>query len=261
MLHLLPIKPFLIVFVLALVKGTTSAGAEDAAVYTFDNVSNIIEKAREDAKKITLPVNTYSDKGLQAAKQTSDTFFSKQFQEKIQCEQQRIEKEVFSGYIAPWKQKQQIEEGQRKSGGSLSSTEKVYLFFSSSVPDETVQTYIAVIAEAGEPNLVLAMRGWPSRRDGAATKVDTQYFSKILQKELTCQRTQTPCEYYQLGINLQPSLFVKYGITQVPAVVYVNDKAAYRTQGDSGLDYLLERINREAKRNSLNKLISTIRNI
>jgi type-F conjugative transfer system pilin assembly protein TrbC len=172
-----------------------------------------------------------------------------------------LEKEVFAGHIEPWKSKRNNDKQRKEQTGILSGTEKIYLFFSSSVPDETMKAYIAAIAGTGDPNLALVMRGWPGGRDGASTRADTNYFSTLLQKEPACARTPTPCEHYQLEISLQPELFAKYAITQVPAVVYVNDKVAYHIQGDAGLDYLLERINREAKSDTLNDLIQRIRSI
>ena len=194
---------------------------------------------------------------MKAAQKTSDHFHSPEFQEKIQCEQQRLEKEVFADYTVPWKKKQQTKAGQTTEAGSQTSTEKVYLLFSSSVPDETIQAYIATIANAGAANIILVMRGWVGGM--ADTKADVTYFSRILQKDPACQGSGKPCEHYQVEINLLPSLFTKYGITRVPAVVYENAEITYLIQGDTGLDYLLERINREAKSAALTSLIKKIR--
>ncbi len=121
-------KSLAIVLILALGKGITPALAEDAAFYELNDVSAIIKKAKEDAKTTNLPKNKYSEKGLQAAKQTTEMFYSPEFQEKVKCEQQRLEREVFADYIAPWKKKKQQMEKVQK--GSLSSAEKIYLLFS-----------------------------------------------------------------------------------------------------------------------------------
>ena len=127
---------------------------------TESDVSLIMKKARADAEKMVLPVNKYSEEGLKAAEETSQLFHSPEFQERVQCEQQRLEKGVFSPYLAPWKKKtQQTSEKQLGQQGSLASDEKVYLFISSSVPDETVHTYIAGIVIAAVRNLFLVMRG------------------------------------------------------------------------------------------------------
>ncbi|MGB3224814.1 MAG: TrbC family F-type conjugative pilus assembly protein [Desulforhopalus sp.] len=249
MLYLLPMKVLVIVIVLLLGTVLSQAQAE--------NAPSIMVQARKDAEQMTLPVNKYTDAGLKAAQETSDHFHSSEFQEKIKCEEQRLERKVFSDYTAPWKKKQQTKEEQAKQDGSLTSTEKVYLFFSSSVPDETVQAYITTIVKAGDPNLIPVMRGWV--KSMADTRADVAYFSRVLQKDLACRKSREPCQHYQVEINLQPSLFTKYGITRVPAVVYENGSDAYLIQGDAGLDYLLERINREAKSTALASLIKKMR--
>jgi predicted DsbA family dithiol-disulfide isomerase len=67
------------------------------------------------------------------------------------------------------------------------------------------------------------------------------------------------CRRYQVPIKIDPTLFERYGITRVPAVVYAGEKDSFKIQGDAGLDYLLERINRDAKSTTLAKLINQLR--
>jgi len=225
-----------------------------------DNVSLIIKKARVNAEEMNLPVNKYEVEGLRAAEETSKLFHSPEFQERIQSEQQRLEKEVFGEYIAPWKKKtQQAAEEQTGQTGSLSAGEHVFLFISSSVPDETVHAYIAGIDKGADPNVSLVMRGFVGGISLAKAKKGQSYFSRILKKELDCPRTEKPCERYGVPIRLKPSLFTKYGITRVPAVVYEHEGNAFLIHGDTGLDYLLERINREVKSTGMTNLIKKMR--
>jgi hypothetical protein len=58
---------------------------------------------------------------------------------------------------------------------------------------------------------------------------------------------------------LKPSLFARYVVTKVPAVIYEHEGYSFLIQGDTGLDYLLERINREVKSTGLTGLIKKIR--
>jgi len=62
-----------------------------------------------------------------------------------------------------------------------------------------------------------------------------------------------------VSIKLKPSLLAQYCITRVPAVVYASDKDTFIITGDTGLDYLLERINREVKTAILEGLIRSMR--
>ncbi len=240
-------KIFLIFILLAL-------GACHSAVQAED-VSALLDRAEHEAEKITLPINTFKDEGLKAAQESAGIFHSPEFQERIRCEEQRLEKEIFSGYTAPW-QKKVNEVEQEIEQSLLAKGEKVYLFFSSSVPLETMQAYIAAIARTGDSNVVPLMRGWAGGL--SATEANTTYFSRLLQKDSACPGTSEPCQYYKAKIGLQPSFFTQYGITRVPAIVYVNDHSSYRIQGDARLDYLLERINREAKSSTLDNLIEAL---
>jgi type-F conjugative transfer system pilin assembly protein TrbC len=247
MLHLLPMKIFLSFILLVLAANQNAVHAED--------VAGLLERAEQEAEKISLPVNRFQDEGMKAAQETAGIFHSPEFQERIRCEEQRLEKEIFAGYTAPWRKKvNEVEQGIEQS--LLAKEEKVYLFFSSSVPIETMQAYIAAIARTGDSNIIPLMRGWAGGL--SATKANTKYFSRLLQKDAACRGTSEPCQYYLVKIQLQPSLFTQYGITRVPAVVYVNDRSSYRIQGDAGLDYLLERINREAKSSTLDNLIKAL---
>ena len=249
MLHLLPIRFLVLVAFLPMVAmaGFCTARATDTKAVT------IMEKAREDAKSMTLPVNKHSKAGQMAAEQTADTFHSPEFQERIQAEQQRLEKEVFGDYIASWKKKKQPASGQQGAFGNLDTNERIYFFLSSSVPDGTVHAYIGTIAGTGDSNIIPVMNGFAGGLNDI--EVSIKYFSRILKIDLECQDGKEACQRYQVSIKLKPSLFAQYGITQVPAVVYASDKDTFIIRGDAGFDYLLERINREVKSATLASLI------
>lgn len=224
------------------------------------DVSRIMKKAREDAKKINLPVNKHQAEGMKAAKETANLFHSSRFQERVRCEQQRLGKEVFEEYTTPWKKKtRKATAKQKNQTRNLVDGEQIFLFISSSVPDETVHAYIASIDGAGDQSISLVMRGLVGGIAKARLKKGQSYFSRIMKKELDCPKTKTPCDRYKISIRLKPSLFTKYGVTRVPAIVYEHDGNTFLIQGDAGLDYLLERINREAKSTGLTSLIKKIR--
>ena len=115
---------FLLLFLLLL---GTLVQAEDTGFHDLSNVSSVMDKAGEDAKDITLPVNKHTKKGKKAAKQTADTFYSPEFQDCIQCEQQRLEQEVFGDYITSWKKQKPVTDQSGQTTG-LAGTEKVYFF-------------------------------------------------------------------------------------------------------------------------------------
>lgn len=221
-----------------------------------NTVDALMEKARKDGKQLTLPTNKHEEEGLQAAKEAAKVYHSPEYQEKLQSIRQSLNEEVFSGYTEPWEKELEKNE-QKKASGSLAATEKVYLFFSSSVPPETVQAYIEDIVFAGEPNITLLMKGFvPGQRKKSI------YLRNILKKDQDCVdqvKSNSLCPRYEIPVKLKPSLFTTFGITRVPAVVYVNQDTSYRIQGDASLEYLLEQINREVKSETLNGLINIMR--
>ena len=260
MLYLLRQLIFILIFRLLMVN---LAQAEPPAreQYTQPDpamVSAVMKKAKEEAGNITLPVNKYNTQGLKAAQQSADFFHSQEFQERLQCEQKRLEKEVFGQYIVPWKKKRRkAKENRTIPAGS----ERIFLFISSSVPDETVHAYIATVARITEPSVILVMRGVVG---GLTGRKGIQYFSRILKKDLRCRDEKTKdsrrrCPRYQVPVAIAADLFGQYGISRVPAVVYRDAKSSFRIQGDMALGYLLERINREAQSATLEKLIRKIR--
>ena len=250
MLHLLRLT--ILIFLLILAE-TGSGGATGP---DRDTVAAVMKQAREDAKEMTVPANRFVGEGMKAAGHAANTFHSPEFQDRIRCERERLEKEVFDQYITPWKQKKQEATRPNERSGILSAGEHIYLFLSSSVPDETVHAYLDAVAGVAEPHLSLVMRGVVG---GLESKESLQYFSRILKKDPACQDKQQRCPRYQISIKIASNLFTRYGIDRVPAVVYSDGKSSFLIQGDVALDYLLERINREAESESLAGLIKKMR--
>ena len=213
-------------------------------------ISTVTQKAKQDRKKMTLPINKENKNGLQAAKETAQVFSSEEFQQTVQAEEKRLRKNIFVKRIAPWQK--QIQTATPKNKG------RIYLFLSSSIPDETMQTYISIIAHAGVSKITPIMRGFIEPT--TSLKATTDYFSRILKKNPQCQeKTNNSCEYYPVAISLKPSLFARYDISRVPALLFETDQESYLIHGDAGLDYLLEAMNRQAKSVILTSLIKRIR--
>jgi len=237
----------------ALTENTVSSGLKN-------NISKLLERARGDSSNMSLPDNKHAEEGQKAAQQSSDEFYSPEFKEKITCEQQRLEKKVLQDFIQPWKEKKPGEnKDQAGQASHLLETEKVYLFLSSSIPDETVHAYLATIERVADPRLLSVTRGLV--RGIHNRKAHTKYFSKILKKNLSYTDKKQPeeiCQRLKVAINVNPLLFAKHNISQVPAVVYTNREKVFIIHGDAGLDYLLERINREAKSATLTSLIKNV---
>lgn len=247
----------LLCLLLAMCETTYGQGHEEKTETDRLNViPSILEKARKDGETMNLPVSKYLARGLKAAQQAAATFHSPAFQKRVEAEQQRLAKGVFKTYSQPWQKETDVIQ---EPAATLSEKEKLYLFFSSSVPVETIHSYLATIASIGGSSVVPVMFGLV--KGLAEVPASGEFFSRITKEDLSCRDEVHPqklCQRFQLEIRVNPLLFSKYGIRQVPAVVYENETDTFVIEGDAGFTYLLERINREAKSPSLAKFIRTV---
>ncbi|HIP38137.1 MAG TPA: hypothetical protein EYG88_01895 [Desulfocapsa sulfexigens] len=226
------------------------------------NVSSVLEKV--EGIKAVVPANRFAEEGKKRAKQTAEVFRTPEFQSSIEREQKRLNNEVFKKYTATCEKQKQEEVGPDplEDKEQPETTQKIYLFISSSLPDETMHSYLNDISRAnsGAVSIVPVMQGMINgiKNKGANKK----YFSRILKEDMTCVddfQHRKACDRFKTNILFQPPLFAKYGIERVPALVYDNDGQILIIQGDASIDYLMERINREAKQERLETLISKIR--
>lgn len=247
----------LLCLLLAMCETTYGQGHEEQTDTDLLNViPSILEKARKDGEKMNLPINKHQARGLKAAERAASTFHSPAFQKRVEAEQQRLAKGVFKTFTHPWQKETDVIQ---EPAAILSEKEKIYLFFSSSVPVETINSYLATIASVGRSSVVPVMFGLV--KGLSEVQASGEFFSRITQEDLSCRDQMHPqklCQHFQLEIRVNPLLFNKYGIRQVPTVVYENETDTFVIEGDAGFTYLLERINREAKSPSLAKFIRTI---
>ncbi|WP_319548524.1 TrbC family F-type conjugative pilus assembly protein [Desulfogranum marinum] len=213
-------------------------------------VQRAMEQARKHAARMELQFNKHQEAGFKAAKESVRIFNSPEFQEKIRCEEKRLKKEVFADDV------ERAGEQDVSNPGKLAVNEKMYLFFSSSIPDETIHSYMAAVEELDEPGVAMLMKGFvPGERH--------RYLIQIAKKDRSCvdqMQRENPevCERFEIPVRIQPSLFNKYEVTQVPALVYERQGEVWKITGNARFDYLLEQINREAKSPGLESLIATL---
>lgn len=214
------------------------------------NVQQLMERAKKEAATMEIPESIHQEAGMKAAQESAELYQSPAFQEKLQCEQQRLKKEIFSEFV----QEQVLEK--EPAPGRLDENEKIYLFFSSSVPDQTVNNYLTAIEALKDQEITMVMNGFvPGKRK--------EYLARITKKNLCCisqlrKKSAIRCERFEIPIKIKPSLFDRFEIKQVPALVYERGGGVWKITGDMGLAYLLERINREAKSYGVEGLIQTL---
>lgn len=211
------------------------------------NTADIEAKAQGQSATMQVPANTQAEAGQQAAQKAANQFYAPQTQKKQQDERSRIQQQVFGA---------KTEEPEKP--GTLSATEKIYLFLSSSIPEETVRAYLISVAHTGDNKIVPVMYGFVQGIQNKA--VTAEYFNRVQREDGDCQDKQGDiCKRLQVPIQINSRLFKQYNISQVPAVVYANGENSWSAQGDSALDYLLEQINRDAHSPALSSLITGMR--
>ncbi len=212
------------------------------------SAADIEAKTLEKSEMIQVPGNIHVEEGQQAAQQAADQYSAPQSQKRLQCEQSTIQQQVFGANT-------EVDPGKP---GKLSASETIYLFISSSMPEEVVHTYLMKAARAGDKRIIPVMYGLVQ---GIANKaINAEYFNRVLLEDLECRDKQGDiCKRIQVPVQVNSPLFKQYNVTQVPTVVYASGENSWSVQGDSALDYLLEQINREAHSPALSSLIDSMR--
>ena len=241
-----------ILFLIALLCAGNSF-AEDKAL-TMPDINGVLQQAEKKSSEMKEPNNQYDQLGKDAAEELTSQFQSPKYQKEICQEQQRLWQEVFKDVLAQVAPNEP--EGEQDT---ILKQSRIYLFISSSVPVSTLRSYAAMIDHARADQVVMVLRGFV---DGMRKIRPTiNFIGEILKKDQDCDFTQEKCESYQANIQVDPMLFQRFSIDEVPALVFLPDQQTEPMiiYGDAGLDYLLERINREARDRTLDNLIAALR--
>jgi conjugal transfer pilus assembly protein TrbC len=206
-----------------------------------------VQKRKASGEVISAPPisQEQKDEGKEQTEKAMDAFNSTWNQQKLQDEKTRIqERDAPPIDILP---------AQPDSG-----KETVYVFLSSSMPDEAIHAYITQSALFGGGRVIpvfYGMKGGIENKRAAGV-----YFAHVMKENLDC--TDVPgqlCPRLKMRMKINPSLFTQYSISQVPTVVYTNGDDSWSMGGDSTLDYLLEEINSEAQSPFLEQIIKKSR--
>jgi len=213
-----------------------------------EHVETVQEQAGRLRETMTVPENSHALEGQDAARKTMEQFNSPSFQEKLRCQRQSIQGEN--------PQQEQTSTTQEK--GTLSTQESVYLFLSSSVPEEMVNRYLIDVSRTGEQRIVPVLFGLPQGLEGK--RVNADYFSRVMQAYPGCRDTpETPCRRLEVPLKVNPELFARYNITEVPALVYDNGQDSWSIHGEAELAYLLEKVGKAANNPTLDNISARLR--
>ena len=211
-------------------------------------VEKVVDKARAAAAAMALPANSQAEAGATAARQVMERFSAPTVQERLQDEQAKVAEAL----------KATKADDPQQQTSQLAASEHLYLFLSSSMPEDALRRLLAGIAGLGGEQIVPVFAGLPHGLDDWPG--NTRFFQQVLQKEPTCRDTvANTCERLQVGLRINPALFRQYTVTAVPALVYDNGSRAWSVQGEAEQAVLLERINTAANSPALGSLITSLR--
>ena len=261
MLHLLRVGPVVLALLIAAQPAGASnrteqenrdgvAQAQEAARDQAAGlaVEKVVDKARAAATAMALPAHRQAAAGATAARQVMERFASPTVQERLQGERARIAVTMTATKA----------DDPEEQAGPLAASEHLYLFLSSSMPEDALRRLLAGTARLGDERIVPVFVGLPHGLDDWPG--NTRFFQRVLQKEPACRDTAAnTCPRMQVPLRINPALFRQYEVTAVPTLVYDNGNRAWSVQGEAELAVLLERMNKAANSPVLVGLIASLR--
>lgn len=186
-----------------------------------DQTTDLLNNAMKRADQIRINIPKGNPKGDQAAKDASDYLESEKFLKRVVEERKRLSKDLTAENPA-----------RKPSRAVLSDTEKIYIFISSSVPENTLRSYINDIDYLQEPNIIIVMRGFI----GGLKKIQptVSFINNLLKKDPTCDIGQGNCKSYSANIDIDPLAYRHFNINRVPAVAYADNVSIIDKEGSIG---------------------------
>lgn len=196
----------------------------------MDDIHRLEDTVKGYQKSIRLPDTGNNTRAKEAAQEAAGMFFSPEYQKRVRSEEERIKKELFTDVQDTLKDFTPVRDA---GNGPLSPDERVYVFISSSVPVSTLRNYARDIDTAGDPNIVMVMRGFIGGMK--YMKPTLEFIQGIITKDRGCDLGRD-CEAFNATVYIDPLLFRRYGITSVPAIVYARGLDVKDPGGSEGLE-------------------------
>jgi len=252
------------VLIFSLCRADTSPAAGDrtTSAISMTDIAAVLDEAKRKENDLQLPGAGEDDCGCRdAAAQSMTEVNVPAFQERLRAERHRLQETMFKDALA-----ESMPHDKQKPSITTQPGLRLYLFISSSVPQNTLRNYAAMLDRVGSNRISMVLRGFV----GGMKKIrpTMEFIGGILKMDPTCDLLREKCASYQVEIQVDPQLFQRFKIESVPALAYLpaNSDDTEETQaeplivsGDAGLDYLLEHINREVKSPELDQLIADLR--
>lgn len=234
------------------------------------DLEKIADAVEEQKKNLNTEGIKNNDEASRRASEAVQKFHSEQYQSILNKEMARIRESLFN---VGEKENNAIiySDAIKTTEHSLSKESYLYIFISSSMPQSTIRAYAQDAALLMEQNIIIVFRGMTGKPPGI--KDTAKYVKNIIRKDPGCERK---CAVYKARFTIDPRLFDKYKITEVPVFVYdrnvksmntgmgnkINNEPGndyWKLEGDVSMQYALELFRRETRETELDKLIGKLR--
>ncbi|MBT4288026.1 MAG: hypothetical protein HOD92_11865 [Deltaproteobacteria bacterium] len=120
--------------------------------------------------------------------------------------------------------------------------EKLYILISSSMPRETILSYVHDMDPFPDQEMILVLRGFI---DNDMVKT-LNYIKALKSTDLNCEEK---CTFYRAQVHIDPTKFEKFGIESVPAFVLTDPKNNPKMiiKGDIPLRYMAQTAQKKIK--------------
>ena len=139
---------------------------------------------------------------------------SDEFRRKVENAGKKINRDVF---LRPEASRSRKKVHGRES--LLREDERVYVFVSSGMPLDTVRAYVRDASRLKSKNVIFVLRGGVKGLRFIRPTVEWVY--SVIIKDPECLNSGKRCRVYPVRFQIDPFLFRRFGIDEVPAVVYV----------------------------------------
>lgn len=237
---------------------------------------NIKEISKKEHKEIdtTLEINKNNAEANKIAENINSDIKSIEFQKKVEANKDYIFKDKdlnFDEKMGNYKKEIASEKKVNYKNKFLNSDERLIIAISSSIPEEVIKNYFKSMGDNYE-DVLFVMNGFIGN-DPKKIMPTLEYISKLLNKDDLSKDIKDKNKYL-FRVDINPKLFAKYNINEVPAVIFIknynpfleiqgngaeqeqnSDEQVFISYGDSSLRYALEQINKKAKSDGLNRII------
>lgn len=234
------------------------------------DLEKIADAVEEQKKSLDTESIKNNEEASKRAHEAVQKFHSEQYQSILNKEMARIRENLFNA-------------GEKEDHGIIySDTNKtfepalrkesyLYVFVSSSMPQSTLRAYAQDAAMLREQNIIIVLKGMTGKP--GRLKDTAKYIKNIIRKDPGCERK---CAVYNARFAIDPHLFDKYKITEVPVFVYDREVKSvnpvpggkisnetgsdyWKLEGDVSVQYALEVFKRETKEIELDNLIGKLK--